>query len=227
MAGEPLELTRDGEVFLLRLDSGENRFHPGLLDKYSKALDEVERAGGPAALVTTGSGRFYSNGLDLEWMTGPGRDEASAYLGRVLQLLARVLTFPTVTVAAVNGHAFGAGGQLALAHDYRVMRRGRGYFCMPEIDMRAWLHPGMTALIQARLTGPAAHEVIATGRRYTAEDALARGIVDRVADEAEVVPLAKSLAAELAVKAHPILRRLKEDMYPAVLEALRAEVSWD
>ena len=72
----------------------------------------------------------------------------------------RVLVFPAYTVAAVNGHAFGAGAQIALAHDARVMRSGRGFFCMPEIDMKAHLHPGMTAIIQARLPHQSAHEVI-------------------------------------------------------------------
>ena len=134
-----------------------------------------------------------------------------------------VLVFPAITVAAMNGHAFGAGGQLALAHDYRVMRLERGYFCMPEIDMRAPLHPGMTAILQARLPRQTCHEVIATGKRYTAEEARARRIVDRAAPEEEVLPKAVRMAAELASKADPAMRVLKRGMYQETLEALRGE----
>ncbi|MHA7839829.1 MAG: enoyl-CoA hydratase/isomerase family protein, partial [bacterium] len=139
-------------------------------------------------------------------------------------LMARVLTFPMITVAAVNGHAFGAGAQLSLAHDYRVMRRDRGYWCMPEIDMGAPLHPGMTALIQARLPRQTAHESIVTGTRYGGEQARQRGIVDRIASEDEVLPLAIEVAASLAAKAHPVMRQLKAGLYPETLEALARDM---
>jgi enoyl-CoA hydratase/carnithine racemase len=218
-----IDLQRDGDVFVLRMDYGENRFRPDKIDAWNRALDEVEKVGKPSALVTTGTGKFYSNGLDLDWMLGDASpEERAAYIPAVLAVMARVLTFPCITVCALNGHAFGAGAQIALAHDYRVMRRDRGYFCMPEIDMGAPLHPGMTAIIQARLPHQTAHQVITEGRRYGADEARAAKIVDHVADEAEVVPRAIALAASLAGKAHPIMRKLKSDMYPRALEALAA-----
>ena len=218
-----IDLQRSGEAFILRIDQGENRFRPDLLEAISSALDEVEAAGSPAAVVTTGAGKFYSNGLDLYWMQAQERQSAAAYMRGVLGLFARTLTFPAITVAAMNGHAFGAGAQWALAHDYRVMRDDRGYFCMPEIDMGSPLHPGMTALIQARLPHQSAHEVITTGTRYPADEALARSIVDAVAPEAQVVARAVEVAAPLASKAHPILRTLKRDMYPTALSKLEVD----
>jgi enoyl-CoA hydratase/carnithine racemase len=91
---------------------------------------------------------------------------------------------------------------------------------MPEIDMRVPLHPGMTALLQARLPVRTVHRVIATGKRYGGEEAVAAGIVDRAVAEDEVVPTAMAIAAELAGKADPALTTLKRGMYPQVLEAL-------
>ena len=216
-----IDLQREGDVFVLRMDAEENRFRPDRVAAWNAALDEVEAAGKPSALVTTGTGKFYSNGLDLDWMIGEATpEEREAYIPSVLGIMSRVLTFPCITVCAMNGHAFGAGAQLALAHDYRVMRRERGYFCMPEIDMGAPLHPGMTAIIQARLPHQTAHRVITEGRRYPAAEALEARIVDHVVDEAQVVPKAVEIAAALAGKAHPIMRRLKAEMYPRTLEAL-------
>ena len=219
-----IDLTREGEVFVLRMNAGENRFHPDFVRAWNHALDQVEQAEGPKALVTTGTGKFYSNGLDLDWMLTEGKGQAQEYLSSVLGIMGRVLVFPAITVAAMNGHAFGAGGQLALAHDYRVMRLERGYFCMPEIDMRAPLHPGMTAILQARLPRQSCHEVIATGKRYTAEEALVRRIVDHAAAEEEVLPKAVGIAAELAAKADPVLSVLKRGMYEGTLEALRRKL---
>ena len=221
-----IDLTREGDVFVLRFDAGENRFRPDSLARWHAALDEVEKAGSPAALVTTGTGKFYSNGLDLEWLLGeaaPG--ERETYVPAVLELMARLLVFPTFTVAAINGHAFGAGAQLSLAHDMRVMRTERGYWCMPEIDLKSPLHPGMTAIIKARVPIQTAHELIVTGQRYSAETALARRIIDHAVPEAEVVGKAVSLAAEFAAKADPTMGQLKQGMYGATLEALRGDAT--
>jgi enoyl-CoA hydratase/carnithine racemase len=214
-------LAREGDVFVLRVDAGENRFTPDTLKRWNEALDEVEGAAGPKALVTTGTGKFYSNGLDLEYMRASG--DPGGYLASVLDVIARVLVFPAYTACAINGHAFGAGALIAMAHDTRVMRRDRGYFCMPEVDMKLPLHPGMTALLQARLPHQSAHEVIATGTRYGSELALARRIVDEAADEAGVVPRAVAIAQGFAAKADPAMGVLKRGMYPRVLEALRSE----
>lgn len=221
-----IDLSREGDVFVLRFDVPENRFRPENLEAWREALDEVEAAGSPAALVTTGTGKFYSNGLDLEWLLGQA-DEATrkTYIPNVLALMARVLTFPTVTVAAINGHAFGAGAQLSLAHDYRVMRTERGYWCMPEIDLKAPLHPGMTAIIQARVPHQTAHELIVTGTRYSADMALARRIVDHAVPAHEVLPKSIEIAAGLAAKADPAMRVLKRGMYTRTLEALASEMS--
>jgi enoyl-CoA hydratase/carnithine racemase len=215
-----VDLTREGEVFVLRMHDGENRFRDDSVAAWNAALDEVERAEGPKALVTTGAGKFYSNGLDLDWAFRERKDSFPDYIVSVLAVLGRVLTLPCVTVSACNGHAFGAGAQLLAAHDYRLMRADRGYFCMPEIDMRASLHPGMTALLAARLPAQTVHEVLATGRRYGGTEAKGAGIVEEALPEAELLPRALALAAPLAAKAHPVMKRIKADLYPHVLAAL-------
>ncbi|TNY35000.1 enoyl-CoA hydratase-related protein [Thermomonospora catenispora] len=219
-----IDLRREGEVFVLRFDHGENRFHPDFLDAVLGALDAVERAEGPRALVTVGTGKFYSNGLDLDWL-GANSDRLKWYLGRVHEVYARMLSLPMPTVAAVNGHAFAGGAMLVLTHDLSVMRTGRGYFCLPEVDLGMAFTPGMNALLQARLPKVTAHEAMVTGRRYTAEEAQAAGIVGRVAPEEEVLPTAVARAAELAGKDGGVVARIRTALYPQVLEALRGPVS--
>jgi enoyl-CoA hydratase/carnithine racemase len=108
-------LDRHGSVFVLTLGDDENRFHPERLAAISAALDEVEAAEGAKAVVTTGVGKFYSNGLDLDFMsTHP--DDAESVLNDVHALFARVLTFPAPIAGALQGHTFAAGAMLALAH---------------------------------------------------------------------------------------------------------------
>ncbi|GLZ03615.1 enoyl-CoA hydratase [Actinomadura sp. NBRC 104412] len=215
-----IDLRREGAVFVLRYDEGENRFSPGFLDEVGGALDEVEKADGPRALVTVGTGRFYSNGLDLDWL-GANPGSLEEYLARVHALFARLLTFPMPTVAAVNGHAFAGGAMLVLCHDFAVMRTGRGYFCLPEVDLGMSFTPGMNAVISSRLPVAVAHEAMLTGRRYTAEEALAAGIVAGTADEAGVLPAAIEKAAALAGKDGAVIGRIRADLYGRAVEALR------
>lgn len=215
-----IDLQRQDGIFVLRMTSGENRFNLPFLDALDAALDEVERAPEPTALVTTGDGKFYSNGLDLEWMSGPGRDQAPAAVGRVHLMLGRLLAFPVITVAALNGHAFAGGAMLALTHDFRVMRADRGYFCLPEVDIRIPFTPGMSQLIQAKLAIRTAHEAMVTGRRYNAEQAVREHVVHEAAAEADVLPRAIAIAKAHAGKHVATLGTVKKTMYAPALGAL-------
>lgn len=215
-----IHLERNGHVFVLQIDSEENRFSPDVVKAFDEALDEVDTAKGPKALVTTGTEKFYSNGLDLDYMTGEGKDHMQEYLNSVLSILGRILIFPAPTVSAVNGHAFGAGAQLAVAHDLRLMREDRGFFCMPEIDMRVSLHPGMVALLQARLPKQTTHEVIVTGTRFGGRLAVERGIMDEVFSADALLPAAIERAEALSAKADPAMAQLKAGLYGHVMDAL-------
>ena len=207
-----IELDQDGSVFVLRMRGGENRFNLEWLDAANAALDRVEATRGRCALVTTGEAKFYSNGMDLDWLaTEPHR--AADYLRAIYRLLGRVLSFPAVTVAAVNGHAFGGGALLAVAHDFAVMREDRGYWCMPEADLGLPLTPEYVSLLRARLPGRTTHEALVTGRRYGGPDALAAGIVHQVAAEDQVLPRAVKIATDLAAKDRPTLAEHKRLLY--------------
>ncbi|HSU34383.1 MAG TPA: enoyl-CoA hydratase-related protein [Propionibacteriaceae bacterium] len=213
-------LTRTGDVFVLDLGDAENRFHPDWVAQVNAALDEVVAAEGPRALVTAATGKFWSIGLDLEWVAA-NTDKFAEYATAVHELLARMLELPVPTVAALQGHTFAAGAMFALAHDFRVMRVDRGFFCMPEVDINIPFTPGMSALIRSRLQPQVAHEVMTTGRRYGGPDALASAIVDATAGDSEVLKEAVERAAALASKAAPVLGAIKARMYAAELAELR------
>ena len=213
-------LDRDGEVFVLDLGDDENRFNPDWVGAVTGLLDEVAAAEGPRALVTKATGKFWSNGLDLVWL-GEHAEEAGPFVARVHGLFARVLSLPVPAVAACQGHVFAAGAMLALAHDARVMRADRGFFCLPEVDISIPFTPGMSALIQARLPQPVQHESMTTGRRYGGSDALVAGIVDDAVAEDAVLSTAVERANALAGKAGPTLGAIKEGMYATALQLLR------
>jgi Delta3-Delta2-enoyl-CoA isomerase len=221
--GAAVSVERSGDVTVLRLTADENRFNPTMLDAIEAVLDEVEAEDGPGAVVLTGEGKFFSNGLDLDWMGSAPPGGAEELLRRVHALLARLLAFPTATVAAINGHCFAAGAMMAAACDARVMRADRGFVCLPEVDIGLPFTPGMTALLKARLPAAAAHEAMTTGRRYGGDQALAAGIVDEAVPEDRVLEAAIERAAALATKPRATLGAIKRNLYADALAALTAD----
>jgi enoyl-CoA hydratase/carnithine racemase len=216
----PITITHVDEVAVLNLGDDENRFSLDFLDEIDGHLEQIAESGA-GGLITIGSGKFYSNGLDLDWLLAHG-DQMQFYVGRVHALFAHVLTLPVATAAALNGHAFGAGAMLAMAHDYRVMRDDRGYFCFPEVDIRIPFTPGMAALIQAKLTPAAAVASMTTGRRFGGADALQFAIVDATAREDAVTETALGLLAPLGGKDPGTLGAIKNTMFAPAIAALAA-----
>ncbi|MFI7000578.1 enoyl-CoA hydratase-related protein [Nocardia sp. NPDC050175] len=213
-------LSYHDKIAVLDLGNDENRFSPAFLDEVNAQLDTV-LADGAQGLVTTASGKFFSNGLDLDWL-GANGDRSPWYVGEVQAIFARVLALPVPTVAALPGHAFGAGAMLAIAHDYRVMRADRGYFCFPEVDIRIPFTEGMATLIQAKLSPKTAVASMTTGRRFGGTDALAVDIVDATAAEGAITDTALAILAPLGGKDPGTLGAIKNTMFAGAIAALAA-----
>lgn len=220
-----VDLEKEGDVFVLTMRTGENRFNTTFINAMNEALDSVEKSDGPAALVTIGGEeKFYSNGLDLAWLSGDGQSEAPQFIKAVLKLLGRVLAFPIPTAAAMNGHSFAAGAMLALAHDFRIMRADRGFFCLPEVDINIPFAPGMTALIKSRLTPNVFRRLLLTGTRIGGVEAKDLGVVDEAVPAEDVLPRAIASIAPLANKNRQTFGAIKRGMYAEVLALLEEGV---
>lgn len=227
-------VTRTDDVFTLFLgDEGvelseanpENRLSPDWIESVHARLDEIEAQargegqGAPAALVVTATGKFFSNGLDVMYILA-NAGELPAYLDRVHGVYSRLLTFPMTTVAAINGHAFGAGAMLALSCDFAVQRDDRGFFCLPEVSLKMGFTQGMATLLRSRLPYQSAVEAMTTGRRYGGADAVAAGIVQAAVSEAELLPAAIARAAANAAADGPTLNKIKNDLHAPLIKDL-------
>jgi len=193
-----LDLEARGDVRIVWWRDGENRYRDDSLDAWFAVLDELEAIDGPLAVVVANEGKFWSNGLDLNWMsaTGAGAD----FVARVHLLLGRMLVLPAYTVAAVSGHAFAGGAMLAAACDARVMRADHGWWCLPEADLGLPLTDAMYATVASRLSGPTLQEAVVTGRRYSGPEAVTAGIAQAAVVESELLDRAVEMAAAMAGK---------------------------
>ncbi|KAL3860295.1 hypothetical protein ACJMK2_010434 [Sinanodonta woodiana] len=172
----------------------ENSFRLSTIHAWHKILDEVLSKPDTQILITIGSGKFYSNGIDLEWLATQSTDGVQKYIDALNSLMIRLMVYPMPTVAIVNGHAFGAGAFLAIAHDYRVMRSDRGWLCWPETRLKMKLRPTMLDIIRAKIqNGKQQREAIIYAKRLKGQDALDLGIVDVIGNENQLLDHAKIL----------------------------------
>ena len=217
-----IDLVREENVFILRMQNGENRFNLDFFTAFNAALDEVEKSEGPAALVTTGEGKFYTNGLDLSWLMSAVPEQQGEFNRTIHGVFLRLMSFPMGTVAAINGHVFAAGFIAAMPQDFRVMRSDRGFFCLPEIDLKVPFSPGVMGIVKERIEPQVLHEAILTGRRIAGEEAVALGIADVTVPEAKVLPKAVEMASALADKDRATMVALKRGMYSDLVAVLEA-----
>lgn len=197
-----IDLKREGDVFVLTMNDGENRWNTTFVRAFAAALDEVEASQGPAALVTTSSSdKFFSNGLDLEWISTsadhPGGDRA-VFGEEFMAVMGRIITLPIPTVAAVNGHGFGAGFMTALCHDVRMMRADRGFLCANEMQLGMVIPRPELALFRHKLPAHVFFETVQLAKRWSAPEALAAGIVSQITPVEDLVGAAIKRATELA-----------------------------
>ena len=217
-----LDLERDGDIFTLTMDDGENRWNTTFVRAFSKVIDEIEASEGPAALITTSANeKFFSNGLDLEWIQSrspqaddPGGDR-KVFGAEFMTLMSRIITLSIPSVAAINGHAFGAGLMLALCHDERLMREDRGYACANEMQIGILIPRPELALFRHKLPGHTFFETVQLARRWTGPTAQAAGIVQHTASREELLTTARARAEALApLGAHrKLFKKQKENIF--------------
>jgi enoyl-CoA hydratase/carnithine racemase len=237
-----IEEHADTVVYIITFKSDENKFTVDFLTQLLSLLDKVEveakrrsfvasstsssssSASGPGVLITTGesSSRFYSNGIDLAW-AAQNPDKLDQLSRLFQQVISRILTFPLITFAAINGHAFAGGLVLALAHDYRLMRHDRGWLCLPAVDIKLKLPIGVHALVKAKVPHPTLlRQVLLECKRFGGEEALGNGLVDWAGPLSELMPTTLEMARKIAARnlAMDVVSSLKQNLYGEIYSLL-------
>ncbi len=227
MTYEHIHLTRDAHVATLKLNRPEarNAMTPAMGEEVRRAVEDVRGDASVRVLVVTGEGKAFSGGGDLgmlardaglgpssgDGMGGPPRDFYKRFLS--------IHSLPIPTVAAINGHAIGAGLCFALACDIRIATSDAK---MGMTFTKLGIHPGMGAtFFLPRLIGTArACELLFTGRIIDASEAERLAILSRVVAHEAFPAAVQELAAELAAAAPIAVRMVKRAVYRGVESSL-------
>jgi enoyl-CoA hydratase len=205
---------RSGSTLLLRLNRPDrlNAVSPKLYAGLVEAIAESDEDADIRVIVITGAGRAFCVGADLKAHAEAGGEaEARRQYVDLAQDANRALQRSRApVVAAVNGHAIGAGLELALSADFIVAAR-EAKLRLPEVGLGTFFGGGVTARLPARVGIGRARSLMLLGRFVTGEEAERMGLVDEALPAGEVLPRALDLAAELAEKA-PVSMRLAREL---------------
>lgn len=174
----------------------------------SELLDDLDAAVSDAALdpdvrviVFTGEGKAFISGADINEMNNKKNLEIIDYSRKGAALFRRIETLPKPTIAAVNGYAFGGGLEFALCCDV-ILANEKASFALPEATLG--IVPGFngTQRLPKIIGLSKAKEMMFTGRRVKADEALAMGLVFKVFSledfQAEVIREAEMMASASA-----------------------------
>ncbi|MFG2361014.1 enoyl-CoA hydratase/isomerase family protein [Streptomyces mirabilis] len=202
----------DGPVVTVRLDNPPlNAFDSALRAELSACARELADARDVRAVVLHGGERLFAAGADIKALAAMGPEEVRGWNRALQRTFDEVARLPMPVVAALTGYALGGGMELALAADYRVAA-DNAVLGQPEVQLGIMPGSGGTQRL-TRLIGPSrAKNLLMTGRRVAADEALRLGLVD------EVVPAGSALDAALSYA-----RRLAEGP-AAALEAIKESV---
>lgn len=150
-----------------------------MINEIDEAIDDVSADDSVRVVIFTGEGKSFISGADISEMDSRGREEIEDYAKNGSRIWRKIETLPKPTIAAVNGYCFGGGFELMLTTDIRIANE-KASFRFPEVSIG--IVPGFNATVRLpRQIGMVkAKELLLTGRRIFAAEALEMGIINKV-----------------------------------------------
>lgn len=210
MAASPIQCRVQDDILLVTLARPEKRnaLTGPMVEEIAAAVVSADRHPEVRAVVVTAQGPVFSAGIDIVSLAesraavgdgNPGR-WLRRYAGELQMALARIEATEVPVIGALQGQVMGLGLELALAFDFRVATEDL-QLSMPEARMGLVADVGGTTRL-TRLIGPSrAKDMLMTCRAVGAEEALAWGLVNRVAPADELMARAMELARQIAAHA--------------------------
>ena len=216
MADSLVLVERDGAIAVVVLNRPDqlNALSDELMEELVSALNKLDRDEGVRAIVLGGSERAFAAGADIGELA-----QASAidlYYQRRIERWDAIRGLWTPLIAAVSGYCLGGGCELAMACDLIVASES-AQFGQPETGLGIIPGAGGTQRLTRAVGKAVAMDVILSGRRLSADEALAAGLVARVVPNEAWLEEAKGLAREIAEKG-PVGTRLAKESVDRAFE---------
>jgi Delta3-Delta2-enoyl-CoA isomerase len=220
---EFIRLAIEEELAEVRLERGKvNAIDERLVEELSACLGQLADDPRVRATILTGTGSFFSFGFDVPHFLGYSKGAFTEYLGSFTALYRDLFSHPKPIVAALNGHAVAGGCMLAIACDARIMIGGKAKIGLNEIGFGSSVFAGSVGMLRFCVGERRAQQILYAGALYSAEEALALGLVDAVATAHGLADEARRAARQLAGKDADAFRNIKRLLRKPVVEEMLA-----
>jgi enoyl-CoA hydratase len=218
-----MRLEREGPVAVLRLDKARgNSIDQAFVDDLASACRELATDGSVRGLlVASANPKLFCPGLDLVTLVGYDRPALQRFMLDFSEAVGALYGLPLPVVAGVNGHAVAGGCILALAADYRILKRG-AQIGLNEVKVGLPLPWSIAVLLKATAPPPALARIALLGRNFADEEALAAGLADELCDAAGFEQACRARLNEFVEKDLHAFATTKGYLRGAVLEAMRS-----
>lgn len=216
---------KENRIAMVEMCNGPNRMNQVFSSDLNQILGQIqEDTDVQAVILTSTDEKNFSQGIDVEWIgqkiQDKGNDTVKAFMYDMNKIFKRLLLFPVPVIAAINGHAFGNGAIISCACDFRFMKKDRGFFCFPEVDVGIPFLPGMVAFVRKAVPEPLFNRMLLTGQRMTAQDLEDGHVIIKACDNQETL-MADALAfAATFDKKRGIFQELKQRMHKDLIQVL-------
>lgn len=212
-----------GRLTVLTLDRPPaNALDRGAFEELIQVLGTLATAAEARAVILTGTGRFFSAGLDLFEVFAYPPDGFDAFTRRFDEAFAALFGFPKPVVAAVNGHAIAGGAVLAAAADLRLVTDDVGRMGLTEILLGVPFPVSALEIVRFGCAGPSLTELLYHGRTYPPREACERHLADELVAPAELLSRARARAEELAERDPTAFGQIKISLRADALRRMNA-----
>jgi enoyl-CoA hydratase len=225
MSPEHVLVEPHGDVVVLRLSRPPaNAFCLELARDFCAAF-EANAVKHAKALVVTGTGDFFSGGLDLKQVPSYSPEQQREFLGVLNGVIGRLYGFPAPVVAAVNGHAMAGAFVLMLTADYRVGPTGDARFGLTEARVGIPFPAAPMVVVHAELAPQDLRFIALYARGFGSEEARRRGVFDELQPPGAVLGRALAVARDMASMPADAYRRIKQQVRGAALARIEEIVA--
>ncbi len=237
-----LAVSKDNGVATITLQRGKvNAINENVINELDMCLTDLEADPEIRSIILTGSGKFFSFGFDIPELLSFSPEEFTRLLIQFTNLYTRIFLFKKPVIAALNGHTMAGGCMLASACDWKIMVSGQSKIALNEINFGSSVFAGATEMLIYSVGLKNAEKILYSGSLFTADEALALGMIDQLETGENLFREAEKKARELGGKdpkafhsiknllRKPIAERMKkreEESIKEVVEIWYSETTW-
>ena len=219
---------KNESVAIIRMCNGPNKQNLEFVIQMNRCFDEILEDKDIFSIVLTSSDeKNFSQGIDIEWlgkrMNDQDFDSVKLFMHGINGIFKRILLMPVPVIAAINGHAFGNGAMLACTCDFRFMKKDRGYFCFPEVDISIPFLPGMIEFVRKAIPEYKFNEMILSGKRFAAQELADSQVIVKASENDQALQEDTMAFARTFAKKRGIFGELKKRMHKDIVRVMETE----